>query len=251
MGISTKNVKKGNFISKELAPGVNTVKIDRFELTKNQKPKNDGDTEWILTLHIEGKPEGGEFEGFDKVYGDPSKGKYAGKSMKLKATQYPMRTFSWKDKKDGSNKTKTADDQLLEFIQKLCDITGTTWLTDVDGKFDTFPQLIAGLNKDKVFKDVYFTMLIAADERLNAKGYKVYYGFLPDWRTAKTAIALEGQPVDSFDQDIHINKDKNAATTSSALNEGVDVEDEDEEFTSDDSSDDELFDMDDDIEDEF
>jgi hypothetical protein len=89
---------------------------------------------------------------------------------------------------------------------------------------------------------------IGANEKINAKGYTVHYLFLPDYRTAKTTVAKEGDLVTSFDQAIHIIKDKNATTTSEALEEGTDVEDE-EDVSAEETE--ELFEMDDEEEDEF
>jgi len=238
MGISTKNVKKGNFISKEIKPGNRVAKINTIEIKKSDKPKTQGVNEWNIELNIETKPLGGDFVGFDKVYGDPSRGSYLGQSARVKYSNWPIKEFSWTDKKTGDHRTKDDVEQVLEAIQKICDAVGKPkWLDEVDNKYDTIEELITGFNKEKPFKDVYLSWCLAANEKIK-NGYTVHYLFLPDYRTAKTVLAKEGDIVTTFDQDVHIIKDKSITQASTALEEGSDDEIEDTEME-------ELFDMDD------
>jgi len=248
MGISTKVVKKA-FISKELKPGNIVAKINKLELKKSDNPREEGKDEWTLMLHLEGKPMGKDFVGFDKVFGDPSKGQYLGQTVRVKATRYPIRTFSWTSKKDGSEQTKTDVEQILGFIQQLCDVVGKDWLDEIDGKFETLEEIASAFNRQKVVKDVYMSWLVGAEQKVNSKGYDVYYCFLPDYRTAKTVVAKEGGLVTEFDQAVHIIADKKSSEESESLIDGTDDEDLTDELL--DDSDEELFDIDGDDEEAF
>lgn len=240
-GISTKAVRK-SFISKELKPGNVVAKICMIDLKKSDKPKDPKVAEWTLTLLLEGKPMGNGFVGFDKVYGDPAKGQFEGQSAKVKATDFPIRTFSWNDKKSGELKTKTDVEQILEFIQKLCDTVNSNWLQEVDGKFNTLNEIVTGFNKAKIVKDIWFSWLLAGQEKIKDQ-FTNYYLFLPSYKVAKDVFALEGGLVTKFDPELHITKDKKAAEASANLEEGVDDDELNDDLSTDDE---ELFSMDDD-----
>lgn len=242
-GISTEGVRK-SFISKELKPGNVVAKINAIDIKKSDKPKIPGVNEYTITMYLEGKPMEDGFVGFDKVFGDPSKGQYAGQTVKCKATEYPIKTFSWTDKKDGTQKTKTDVQLVLDFIQKICDVHSSNWLQEVNGKFNTLEELVTGFNREKFFKNKWMSFLIGATEKINAKGYTVYYCFFPDYRTAKTIMGLEGALVTKFDAGVHIKKDKAAVETSTTLTSGED-DDDILDTTVEDTNDDDLFSMDD------
>ena len=242
-GISTSGVRK-SYVSKEIKPGNAVAKINSIEIKKADNPKTAGVNEYTITLHLESKPMGDGFVGFDKVFGDPSKGQYEGQIVKVKATEYPIKTFSWTDKKDGSQKTRTDINQVLDFIQQICDVFKINWLESVDGKFNTLEELVAGFNREKFYKNKWMNFLLAATEKVNAKGYTVYYCFFPDYRTAKTVMGLEGDLITTFDPEVHIKKDKKAAEVSESLTNGTDDIDLADE-TLDSLDDDDLFSMDD------
>jgi hypothetical protein len=250
-GISTKGVKK-NFISKELKPGNVVAKIVNLSIEESKTPKDPSNPEYKIWIELEGKPMGGDFVGFDKVFGDPSKGQYAGQFKKIQFSNWPLRDYTGVSKKDGKEFKITAAGQILDFLQKLLDLTGNgSWLEDNDGKFDTWPQLFAGVMRSKALKDVYFSWCLAATESVNAGGYPVYYMYLPERRDAAEPFALEGGLVTTFEPTIHIKKNANLTQASEALNNGEDEEEEndfsnapeDDPFSTD--GDDELFDMED------
>jgi hypothetical protein len=247
-GISTKGVKK-SFVSKELKPGNVVAKIVNMSIEESKTPKDANNPEYKIWIELEGKPMGGDFVGFDKVFGDPSKGQYEGQFKKIQFSNWPIRNYSGTSKKTGREFEITAASQILDFLQKLLDLTGNgSWLEDNDGKFDTWQQLFAGIMRSKALKDVYFSWCLGATESVNTAGYPVYYMYLPERRDAAEPFALEGGLVTTFDPAIHIKKNANLTQTSEALNNGEDEDDfsnapEDDPFSTD--GDDELFDMED------
>jgi hypothetical protein len=136
-------------------------------------------------------------------------------------------------------------------LQKLLTLVKQEqWLEDNDGKFNTWQEMFAGVMRSKVLKDVYFSWCLAATESVNAKGYAVYYMYLPENREAAIPFALEGDLVTQFNAAVHIKKDNRITQESNALNEGIDEDDEfatdaDAEDPFDTSGDDELFDLED------
>ncbi len=256
-GISTKGVKK-NHISKELRPGNVVAKINNLTIEESKTPKDPKNPEYKIFIELESKPIGGDFVGFDKVFGDPSKGQYLGQTKKIQFSNWPIRTNSGTSKKTGKEYKIEASARILEFLQKLLSEVGAdTWLEDNDGKFDTWTQLFAGVIRSGLLKDKYFSWCIGATEGQNAAGYTVYYMWLPERKDAAEPFALEGGLVTKFDASVHITKSK-AVAENAALNDGVDdddsVVDEDDEFSNapadspfdtDELDDTELFDMED------
>jgi hypothetical protein len=249
MSISTKGVKK-NFISKELKPGNVVAKINNLTIETGKNPKDPKIPEYKIWIELESKPIGGDFVGFDKVYGDPTKGQYLGQTKKIQFSNWPIKTREGVTK--AGKKYKILDSAIiLEFIQKLLDKVGApTWLEDNDGKFDTWEQLFAGVIRSKLLKDKYFAWCIGATESVNTAGYAVYYMYLPDYKVCPEPFGLEGELVTTFSVEKHMQKDKKA-TENEALNNGSDEEEdnsvarenEDNEFAN--APDDSPFDMDD------
>ena len=253
-GISTKGVKK-NFISKELKPGNVVAKVNNLSIEQVKTPKDPKNPEYKIYIELESKPIGGDFVGFDKVFGDPSKGQHLGQTKKIQFSNWPIRTSEGISKKTGKPYKIEASAKILEFLQKLLTEVGAdTWLEDNDGKFNTWEQLFAGIIRSGLLKDQYFSWCIGATEAQNSKGYTVYYMWLPEKKDAADPFALEGRLVTKFNPDVHIAKSK-AVTENAALNDGVDeTETETDEFANapetrpfdDDLDDAELFDMGDD-----
>ena len=252
-GISTKGVKK-NFISKELKPGNVVAKINNLTIEQSKTPKDPKNPEYKIFIELESKPVGGDFVGFDKVFGDPSKGQHLGQTKKIQFSNWPIRTSEGISKKSGKAYKIEASAKILEFLQKLLTEVGAdTWLEDNDGKFNTWEQLFAGVIRSGLLKDKYFSWCIGATEAQNSKGYTVYYMWLPEKKDAAAPFAIEGGLVTKFDPAVHISKSK-AVNENAALNDGVDEEEDDaDEFANapetspfdDDLDDAELFDMED------
>lgn len=246
-GISTKRIKK-SFISRELKPGNITAKINNISIEQVAAPRDPNVAEYKIWLELEGKPMGADFVGFDKVFGDPSKGQYAGQIKKIQFSNWPIKTREGISKKSGKPYCITDVEQILEFLQKLLTTVGKeTWLDDNDGKFNTFQEMFAAIVRGGLLKDKYLDWCLAATESVNAAGYAVYYMYIPEKREAAEPFAIEGGLVTKFEPSIHIKKNAAITQQSEALNSGVDDADEDsldddDPFAT--SGDEELFDMD-------
>lgn len=256
MSISTKGVKKAG-VSKEIKPGNVVAKINSLAIEKVKTPKDPSNPEYRIYFELETKPVGGDFVGFDKVFGDPSKGQYAGQTKKIKSSDWPIKSYSYiakQGKFQGQQVTKSADSQILDLLQKLLTAAGAdTWLEDNDGKYDTWEQLFTGIVRSGILKEKYFSWCLAATQSTNTKGYPMFHMYLPDYRVCPNPFAIEGGLVTKFDPAVHIKLD-NKAKENAALNDGEDevADDDDNEFANapetspfDDADDSELFDLDD------
>lgn len=250
-GISTKGVKK-NYISKEIKPGNVVAKINNLTIEQVAQPKDLNNPEYKIFIELETRPIGGDFVGFDKVFGDPSKGQYLGQTKKIQLSDWPIKNNHGISKKTGKEYNIEASTQILEFLQKLLTEAGAeNWLEENDGKFNTWAQMFSGIMRSGILKEKYFSWCIAATESVNAKGFTVYYMYLPSRNLAQNAFAIEGGLVSKFDPTVHIKKDTKAQE-SKALNDAT-AEDDDEVFADgpsgtdvfDDLDDSELFDLED------
>lgn len=253
MSISTKGLKK-SFISKELKPGNVVAKINSIRIQTVEKPKDAKVPEYKIWMDLESKPIGGDFVGFDKVFGDPSKGQYLGQTKSVQFSNWPIKTRTGTSKKTGKPYEILDSSIILEFLQKLLTEAGNeSWLEENDGKFNTWNELFTGINRSGILKDKYFSWCLAATESVNAQNYPIYYMYLPESNVSKNPFAKEGGLVSTFDASIHITKNKKAENQENiALNAGVDDDsDDDLDFTppSDDDQafldDAELFDLED------
>ena len=229
-GISTKGVKK-NYISKELRPGNTVAKINNMFIEQMKEPKDPKNPEYKIFIELETKPVGGDFVGFDKVFGDPSKGQYLGQTKKIQYSDWPIRNNKGVSKTTGKAYDIKASVKILEFLQKLLTEVGEeNWLEDNDGKFDTWEQLFAGIVRSGKLKDKYFSWCIAATESQNAAGYAIYYMYLPERSKGLSSFAIEGGLVTKFDPALHIKKDEKSVGDNASLNDGVDeVNEEDDD----------------------
>lgn len=242
-GISTKGVKK-TYVSKEIKPGNVTAKINNISIEKSKQPRDPNVDEWKIFMELETKPVGEDFEGFDKVFGDPSKGQYEGQIKRVQASNWPFKDASGVSKNTGKPYEILASTQILNLLQKLLSSVGESgWLESNDGKFNTWEEMFSAINRERLFKDKYLSWCLAATESVNAKGYTVYYIYVPDRKQAQVPFGPEGSLVTTFDPTIHIRK-------SAKLEENVQLNTE--EPSDDDlgdfaggSDDDDLFDVED------
>jgi|9_EtaG_2_1085328.scaffolds.fasta_scaffold18284_2 hypothetical protein len=241
MSISTKGVQK-NYISKEIKPGNVTAKINKISIEKSKQPRDPEVDEWKIYMEIETKPIGDDFVGFDKVFGDPSKGQFEGQIKKIQASNWPFKDASGVSKNTGKPYEILASAQILNLLQRLLSSVGEKgWLEANDGKFETWEEMFSAINRAGLFKDKYLSWCLAATESVNAKGYTVYYIYVPDRKQAQTPFGPEGSLVTTFDPAIHIKKSaklEESAVLNTEEPGGVDLG----EFEND-SNDDDLFDV--------
>lgn len=241
MSISTKGVQK-NYISKEIKPGNVTAKINNISIEKSKQPRDPEVDEWKIYMEIESKPVGDEFVGFDKVFGDPSKGQFKGQIKKIQASNWPFKDASGVSKNTGKPYEILASAQILNLLQRLLSSVGEKgWLEANDGKFETWEEMFSAINRAGLFKDKYLSWCLAATESVNAKGYTVYYVYVPDRKQAQTPFGPEGSLVTSFDPAIHIKK--SAKLEESAVLNTEETSNDDLGDFANDSDDDDLFDV--------
>ncbi len=241
MSISTKGVQK-NYISKEIKPGNVTAKINNISIEKSKQPRDPEVDEWKIYMEIESKPVGDEFVGFDKVFGDPSKGQFKGQIKKIQASNWPFKDASGVSKNTGKPYEILASAQILNLLQRLLSSVGEKgWLEANDGKFETWEEMFSAINRAGLFKDKYLSWCLAATESVNAKGYTVYYVYVPDRKQAQTPFGPEGSLVTSFDPAIHIKK--SAKLEESAVLNTEETSNDDLGDFANESDDDDLFDV--------
>tara|TARA_R110001592_G_scaffold125249_3_gene334797 strand:- start:7592 stop:8320 length:729 start_codon:yes stop_codon:yes gene_type:complete len=241
MSISTKGVQK-NYISKEIKPGNVTAKINNISIEKSKQPRDPEVDEWKIYMEIESKPVGDEFVGFDKVFGDPSKGQFKGQIKKIQASNWPFKDASGVSKNTGKPYEILASAQILNLLQRLLSSVGEKgWLEANDGKFETWEEMFSAINRAGLFKDKYLSWCLAATESVNAKGYTVYYIYVPDRKQAQTPFGPEGSLVTSFDPAVHIKK--SAKLEESTVLNSEETSSEDLGDFANDSDDDDLFDV--------
>lgn len=242
-GISTKGVQK-NYISKEIKPGNVVAKVNSISIEKSKQPRDPNTDEWKIFMELETKPIEGEFIGFDKKFGEPDKGQFAGQIKRVQASNWPFKDASGISKNTGKPYEILASTQILTLLQKLLASVGAKgWLEENDGKFETWEEMFSAVNRSGLLKDKYLSWCLAATESVNAKGYTVYYMYVPDRKQAQTPFGPEGSLVTTFDPAIHIKKSAKLEE-SAALNTEEPSGDDLGDFANSTDDDDDLFDVD-------
>ena len=158
MGLSTSKVSEGGGgTPKVIQAGQPVFKIHSVELS--QAPWMEKDKAYSIMMQCESrKPEEG-FVGFKKDVNDESKGNYDGPVGRIKTSNWPY--------KDGTTKSGievSRDTDIMIAINRICKAVGSTWMQDVDNKYDTIEELVEGFNKDKPFKDKFVKATVACRE---------------------------------------------------------------------------------------
>lgn len=202
--LSTKDIKTGGGgTPKTLQPGNLKVKINAITLEEFKfKPGA-----LNLVLHLEGESQGDDFEGFWINKDDESLGRHKGQVGKVRASEW-----AYVDGETKSGIKINRDTEILKFIKNLCTEIGMdTWLDSQDGKHKTINSLVEKFNDDKVFKDKWLNICLAAKEYLNKEGYTSYDLFLPKY--SKTGVPFESAikpqtKLTKFKEADHIRKKK-------------------------------------------
>lgn len=237
MAIETKSIS-GSYKSMDIKPGNVNAKINSITL---EKVKYQTKTpEFVIYLNLETKPVGNGFVGFQKDINKPELGKYEGQQKVVANSRWSIKDFVSK-----SGMKISIEKQILKFIGSILNECNSTWLEDVDGKFENIAELINGLNKDKPYKDVYLNWCLGGKEKINEKGYPKYYMHLPDYKVCPVPFAAENssKTVTKYSEELHLIKDEKAAEVNKELNEEVSAELNESPFEL--PSDDELFDFED------
>lgn len=200
--LSTKNVK-GTAVStpKEIQPGNNTCKINRISLD-DMKFKEGAKH---ITLHLETKPIGKDFEGFLKDKNNPESGTYKGQTGRVKSGEW-----AYSDGKTKGGKDVFRDDEILKFVKTLSVALGKSeWFEAQDDQHETIESLIEAFNKDEVYKDIYLNYCIAGKEYKNRQNFTTYELFLPKFSRDGASFESPEAKISKliqFDQEKHIKK---------------------------------------------
>lgn len=192
----------GGFIQKSLQPGITKCVIHGIKLEKAPFIKErDG---YFLTLSLEGPEQGGTFEGFPKVFGDAAGIKFKGQQSFVKSS-----TWDYYDGKTGNGYDCSVQDSVLGFLQELCAELGiTTWLTSINGKYDTIQEIVQAFDREKPFAGIWINYLLASRVYQNKGGYDAHDLHLI--RSSKEGKAFCGDlaQVLPFNKDKHIYRPK-------------------------------------------
>lgn len=210
MGFGTKKVTEtvkegGNFVSKKITPGNHRCKVNGI-YTKEIEDKKKGGTKLQLFLTLETQPIGGDFKGWALDKDDESKGFALGQIGNVKSNPFGYKT----EKKDG--KEYVREESIAKFLHILClEANGSTWVQDVDGKYETFEEFIEAFNQNNPIKDVYLDWCIGGQKSINEQGYADYWLNIPllkkGERGFKNPNKLGNLAV--FDQVLHIYDPEN------------------------------------------
>lgn len=180
--ISTKDIPsgKGGGTPKTLQPGNQTIKVNEIYLEKYPF----GENSYNLMLSCEGTDLGETFEGFFIDRDNESLGRYNGQVGRVRASEWAFQD------KDLENMKIERDTEILKFLQKLCNATGCTeWLEAEDGKHETIEELVAHMNEQAPYANVYMNVCLGGREYQNKGGYTNYDLFFPKF--SKVGIPFE------------------------------------------------------------
>lgn len=204
MGLSTKDVKVGGsgFTAKSFGPGNVNAKIHSLKLV-TPSYKTDSKAYFVEML-LETPPIKEEgFEGFPLDSLKPDGKKHLGQVCTVKNGKFPFQSAVI----PSTGRKIELNTSIMQFIQSICMQCDSTWLHDVDGKYDTIEELFAAFAVAKPFKDIFMDWCIAGDEYLNKGGYIAHYCHLAKWEKGSSQFTnpkVSGDPVLVFNAEKHI-----------------------------------------------
>ena len=177
--LSTKDMSAGSGrVKPVMGAGNNVIKIN--SITFDVTPY-DSDA-YNIVLHVEGKPEEGDFQGFLKDVNKPDGERYEGQVGRIRFSPYP-----YKDTTLPSGVEISRDNEVLKAM---------IFLSEVLNKRDALDEIEANTIEDfmvecnKLFSNSeYFNACIGGREQENKDGYVNLDLFLP--RLSKDGVPLE------------------------------------------------------------
>ena len=181
---NTKDMSAGSGRTKPvMGAGNNVIKIN--SITFDQTPY-DVDA-YNITLHVEGKPEEGDFQGFLKDVNNPSGERYAGQVGRIRFSPYP-----YKDTTLPSGVEISRDNEILK---------GMIFLSEVLNKREELDKIEANTIEEfmnecnNLFSNSeYFNACIGGREWENKDGYVNLDLYLP-------RISKDGVPLEALDKE--------------------------------------------------
>ena len=202
MAVSTKTTPEsaikegGSGVSPVLEPGNHEVKILTIEVRKSPDPKF-GDQ---LNMQMETSP----LPNFSGLYLD--KNNTALGTYKGQVGYVGYNRFGFKDFLTSTNNQIYREVELQVAISDLCDVLGIKeWYEAQDLKHANMDALIAAMNAEKPFKDIFFHACIGGREYMNKQNYLAYQLFLVDKnRTLGYGYSKKKEKVQIFERAVHV-----------------------------------------------
>ena len=170
------------------------------------------------------------FEGFYRNVGDHSQGRYEGQVGRVKSSEWSYNDFTLPN---GNQIVR--DDEILKFINNLCDALDTSWLSEQDNKFETIEELVNQFNIDAPFSNIFLYACLCGKEYMNKSGYLNYDLYLPKYTKQgfpfeKLNEESDTSNVYTFNADSHIKKMKASKEVDSFKNEDDSIEKVNDDF---------------------
>lgn len=182
MAFSTKDIQTGGSgkIAKTLRPGNVTAKILKLSLVpQKSNPEND-----FLVLHLEGEPQGGDFEGFWYDPNNQALGRAKGQVGRVKFSQY-----AYKNGVTSTGRKKNKIFDMVADIARLADALGVrAELNAIDGDENNFAKFIEDASK-VLNNGKYLYWCIGGSAYLKDDGNKDFTLNLPKW--SRDYVAFE------------------------------------------------------------
>ena len=178
-----------------MGPGNSEVKINSITFDKTPY-----DAEaFNVNLHIEGRPLGGDFEGFFKDKDNESKGRYEGQIGRVRMTPYPYKSTTLP-----SGREIDRDQEVLKSMIFMSEVMNKR--TELDAiESETIEDFI--ISCSQIFSGQWFNVCLGSREWENKEGYINNDLYLP--KLSKDGVPAEKFGVDNsrltkFNADLHV-----------------------------------------------
>jgi hypothetical protein len=199
--LNTKDMQVGSGKARPvLGPGNREIKINRitYDVTPYDKDA------FNIMLHVEGRPEGGDFEGFLRDQNNESLGRYEGQVGRVRMSPYPF-----KDATLPSGREINKDQEVLKSMIFLGEVLNMR--DDLDSieaeTIEDFMNQCNTLFTNGEKGSLWINSCLASREWENKEGYVNNDLYIP--RISKDGVGLEGLNAENsrlltFDASIHV-----------------------------------------------
>ena len=208
--LNTKDMQVGSGKARPImGPGNREIKINRisYDVTPYDKEAHN------IMLHVEGRPEGGDFEGFLRDKDNESLGRYEGQVGRVRVSPFPFKNTTLP-----SGREINKDQEILKSMIFLGEVLNMR--DDLDSieaeTIEDFMTQCASLFTNNEKGSIWINTCLASREWENKEGYVNNDLYIP--RMSKDGVGLENLEVEDsrllkFDQSTHVRpvvkKDQN------------------------------------------
>ena len=208
--LNTKDMQVGSGKARPImGPGNREIKINRisYDVTPYDKEAHN------IMLHVEGRPEGGDFEGFLRDKDNESLGRYEGQVGRGRVSPFPFKNTTLP-----SGREINKDQEILKSMIFLGEVLNMR--DDLDSieaeTIEDFMTQCASLFTNNEKGSIWINTCLASREWENKEGYVNNDLYIP--RMSKDGVGLENLEVEDsrllkFDQSTHVRpvvkKDQN------------------------------------------